>query len=164
MTHGPCIACIHSICSNSSALVHPGRAHWLCGIPWIYQMCFYFRAPEIALKFQSPLPRIWISAGWGQSRFTVVNLQNTGFILVLSFINYRIIFHMNKSTFAPPCTCLTLSLPQVSTQRLLISENCCDYPLQSKSPPPGSHHLTMISFSPYITLLILWYSTYFPAF
>ena len=41
---------------------------------------------------------------WGKSRFTVLSTQNTEFILVL-FINYRIIFHMNncKPTFAPPC-------------------------------------------------------------
>ena len=42
----------------------------------------------------------------GKSRFTVVSTWNTEFILVLLFINYCIIFHMNdcKPTFAPPYT------------------------------------------------------------
>ena len=39
---------------------------------------------------------------WGKRRFTVVNVRNTQFILVLLFNNYCIIFHMNncKPTFA----------------------------------------------------------------
>ena len=47
--------------------------------------------------------------GWGKSTFTIVSTWNTGFILVL-FINYCIIFHINnyKPTFAPPCTLLLL--------------------------------------------------------
>ena len=45
-------------------------------------------------------PRTW----YGKSRFTVVSLQNTEFILALLF-NYCIIVHTNncKSTFAPLC-------------------------------------------------------------
>ena len=40
----------------------------------------------------------------GKSGFTAVSTRNTEFILVLLFINYCIIFHMNnrKSTYAPP--------------------------------------------------------------
>ena len=40
--------------------------------------------------------------GWGKSNFIVV--CETEFILVLLFIIYCIVFHMNdKPTFAPPC-------------------------------------------------------------
>ena len=41
---------------------------------------------------------------WGKRRFTTLNIRNTEFILLL-FINYCIIFHINsgKPTFAPPC-------------------------------------------------------------
>ena len=44
--------------------------------------------------------------GWCKSRFILVSVQNTEFLLVLLlFINYCIIFHMNnyKPTFVPPC-------------------------------------------------------------
>ena len=43
--------------------------------------------------------------GWGKSRFIVVSMQNTDFILILLLVNYYIIFCENncKSTFAPPC-------------------------------------------------------------
>ena len=34
--------------------------------------------------------------GWGKSRLTVVSMRNTEFILVLLFINYYIVFHMNN--------------------------------------------------------------------
>lgn len=36
-----------------------------------------------------------LNSGWSKSRFTVVSTQNTGFILVLLFINC-IFFHMNN--------------------------------------------------------------------
>ena len=44
--------------------------------------------------------------GWGKNRFTVVNTQNTEFILALVCISYCIIFHMNicKPIFVPPYT------------------------------------------------------------
>ena len=43
-----------------------------------------------------------ICIGWSKFRLTVVSTQNTECILLLLFVNYCIIFHMNncKSTFA----------------------------------------------------------------
>ena len=48
---------------------------------------------------------IYTYTGFGKSWFTVVNMGNTEFILVLLFISCCIIFHVNncKPTFAPLC-------------------------------------------------------------
>ena len=47
---------------------------------------------------------IWMYPGCGRSRFTIVSMQTTGFILVLLLIHYCIIFHTNncKPTWATP--------------------------------------------------------------
>ena len=37
-----------------------------------------------------------IHTEWGKSRFTVLSTKNTEFIIVLLFINYCVIFHMNN--------------------------------------------------------------------
>lgn len=43
-----------------------------------------------------------LNSGWGKSRFTIVSAQNTGFILVLLFINCCIFFHTNNCNLLCP--------------------------------------------------------------
>lgn len=47
-----------------------------------------------------------INKGRGKSRFTVVSMQSTEFILDLKFINYCIMSHADncKPTLAAPCS------------------------------------------------------------
>ena len=59
--------------------------------------------------------------GWGKSRLTVVSMQNTEFIPVLSFVNYCIVFHMNIVFHIVFFTVVKLLCPTLYVQRICIA-------------------------------------------
>ena len=61
-----------------------------------------------------------VYTGVGKSRFTVLNTQTTAFILILSFINYCINFHMNCKPTLPSPVCVYIYVNHIHRYKYFI--------------------------------------------
>ena len=119
------------------SVIHAAHIYWAHAVSWF---CLGIGPDEQGesneFKIQQYLHKLHESSeffhvGWGKSRFIIVRMWSTEFILVL--LIFYCIFHMNncKPTFATPCMALERGF---STSILLIGELAVrgDCPLQCR--------------------------------
>ena len=93
-------------CSTYQSKSITTYTYWLEKLYYIQKPWSYRRDCVLWVVLEVPLITDYKFGytGWGKSELTVVSMWNTGFILVLLFINYYIVFHTNncKPSFVPP--------------------------------------------------------------